>query len=305
MIFQDPMTSLNPVLTIGDQIAEALSTHNPGVSDDAAQRARVELLELVGVPNAERRVRAVSARVLGRHAPARDDRDGDRQRPERPRSPTSRRRRSTSRSRRRSSRCSRPRSAETHAAIVLITHDLGLIAELADRVVVMYAGRVVELGDVLHALQRAAASVHRRPHEQPGPLDADQEWLQPIPGQPPSMITPAAGLRVPSALHVSQGRAVCRTDIPELREFGTSDHLAALPLRRGARSARRRRRRAPREARIVSETQAQTAPERAHDAGSAGDEILRVEGLVKHFPIKAGVLQAHGRRRCAPSTAST
>ena len=56
MIFQDPMTSLNPVLTVGDQISEALIAHNDGMSDGAAGRRTVELLELVGVPYAERRV---------------------------------------------------------------------------------------------------------------------------------------------------------------------------------------------------------------------------------------------------------
>ena len=55
MIFQDPMTSLNPVFTIGDQISEALTTHRHGLSDDDARKKAVELLELVGVPYAERR----------------------------------------------------------------------------------------------------------------------------------------------------------------------------------------------------------------------------------------------------------
>jgi ABC-type dipeptide/oligopeptide/nickel transport system ATPase subunit len=55
MIFQDPMTSLNPVFTIGDQIAEAIKTHNPGTSDTDARKRAIELLDLVGVPFAERR----------------------------------------------------------------------------------------------------------------------------------------------------------------------------------------------------------------------------------------------------------
>ena len=55
MIFQDPMTSLNPVLTVGSQIAEAVLAHNPGASDDDARKRTVELLALVGVPNPEQR----------------------------------------------------------------------------------------------------------------------------------------------------------------------------------------------------------------------------------------------------------
>ena len=53
-------------------------------------------------------------------------------------------------------------------------------------------------------------------------LDEDQERLEPIPGQPPSLITPAAGLRVPPALPFSQGREICRTDLPELRDASAS-----------------------------------------------------------------------------------
>ena len=56
MIFQDPMTSLNPVFTIGDQISEAVLTHNPGMKDHAVRARTIELLESVGVPFAERRV---------------------------------------------------------------------------------------------------------------------------------------------------------------------------------------------------------------------------------------------------------
>ena len=79
MIFQDPMTSLNPVLTIGDQIAEAITTHNPGIGDDQARERTIKLLDLVGVPFAGSSHPSVSARVLRGHAPASDDGDGDRE----------------------------------------------------------------------------------------------------------------------------------------------------------------------------------------------------------------------------------
>jgi peptide/nickel transport system ATP-binding protein len=55
LVFQDPMTSLNPVLKIGSQIGEAIRTHNPGIKDDAVQERTMDLLRLVGVPNPERR----------------------------------------------------------------------------------------------------------------------------------------------------------------------------------------------------------------------------------------------------------
>ena len=98
---------------------------------------------------------------------------------------------------------------ETQAATVLITHDLGLIAEVADRVVVMYAGRVVELGRRLHDLQPPRHPYTVGLMKSLARLDADQEWLEPIPGQPPSLITPPPGVRfIPAALTRRGGRSV-------------------------------------------------------------------------------------------------
>ena len=75
MIFQDPMTSLNPVQKIGQQIVEQIQEHE-GLPDQQARERAVELLERVGIPRAARAGRQLPARVLGRHAPARDDRAG-------------------------------------------------------------------------------------------------------------------------------------------------------------------------------------------------------------------------------------
>jgi oligopeptide/dipeptide ABC transporter ATP-binding protein len=111
---------------------------------------------------------------------------------------------------------------ETHAAIVLITHDLGLIAELADRVVVMYAGRVVELSDVFTIFNEPRHPYTVGLMNSLARLDADQEWLQPIPGQPPSMIAPPPGCAFHPRCTFSRGRLPCRTDVPELRQIGTT-----------------------------------------------------------------------------------
>ncbi len=75
MIFQDPMTSLNPVLTVNRQICEAIQLHL-GMNKDQARARAIELLKMVGIPNAEAARRSVSAPVLRRYAPARDDRHG-------------------------------------------------------------------------------------------------------------------------------------------------------------------------------------------------------------------------------------
>ena len=81
MIFQDPMTSLNPVLTVGRQIREALEAHME-LDKKAATLKTVDLLDRVGIPSPKIRLRDYPAPVLGRHAPARDDRDGARVRAE-------------------------------------------------------------------------------------------------------------------------------------------------------------------------------------------------------------------------------
>jgi oligopeptide/dipeptide ABC transporter ATP-binding protein len=222
MIFQDPMTSLNPVLTVGEQIAEALQSHNEGMKDDAARTRATELLEVVGVPYAERRIdqyphefsggmrqRAMIAMAIANNPSVliADE-------------PTTALDVTIQAQIVEVLKAARE---ETHAAIVLITHDLGLIAELADRVVVMYAGRVVELADVFTIFNEPRHPYTVGLMNSLARLDVDQEWLQPIPGQPPSMIAPPPGCPFHPRCAFSRGRLVCRTDVPELRQIGSDE----------------------------------------------------------------------------------
>jgi oligopeptide/dipeptide ABC transporter ATP-binding protein len=228
MIFQDPMTSLNPVLTIGYQIAEAIIAHNPGVKDEEARSRTIELLKLVGVPSAEQRVdqyphefsggmrqRAMIAMAIA-NSPSILIAD----------EPTTA---LDVTIQAQIIEVMKTAQRETHAATILITHDLGLIAELADRVVVMYAGRAVEVGDVFTIFNSPRHPYTVGLMNSLARLEGDQDWLQPIPGQPPSLITPPPGCAFHPRCTLSQGRARCREEVPPLRNpYGeASEHLSA------------------------------------------------------------------------------
>jgi oligopeptide/dipeptide ABC transporter ATP-binding protein len=226
MIFQDPMTSLNPVLKVGDQISEAIKAHNAGIGDEGARRRTIELLRLVGVPNADQRYdqhpheysggmrqRAMIAMAIA-NSPAVLIAD----------EPTTA---LDVTIQAQIIEVLKTAQQETHASIILITHDLGLIAELADRVVVMYAGRVVEMGDVYTIFNSPRHPYTLGLMNSLARLEGDQEWLQPIPGQPPSLISLPPGCAFHPRCLLSQGRTRCRTEVPPLRTTDESAHLAA------------------------------------------------------------------------------
>ncbi|HSF61839.1 MAG TPA: ABC transporter ATP-binding protein [Gaiellaceae bacterium] len=219
MIFQDPLTSLNPVLTIGEQISEAIKVHRPGSSAAAARQRAVELLQLVGVPSAEHRYDqyphefsgGMRQRAMIAMAIANDPKVLVADEPTTALDVTIQAQ---------IIEVLKTAQRETHAAIVLITHDLGLVAELVDRVVVMYAGRVVEIGDVFSIFDSprhpyTAGLLTSLPR-----LDTDVDRLEPIAGQPPSLITRPPGCAFHPRCTLSRGRAECRTDVPELRALG-------------------------------------------------------------------------------------
>jgi oligopeptide/dipeptide ABC transporter ATP-binding protein len=225
MIFQDPMTSLNPVLKIGFQLAEAVKAHNPGIDGSAAAARAVALLDLVGVPNPERRAHqyphefsgGMRQRAMIAMAVANDPKLLIADEPTTALDVTIQAQ---------ILEVMKAAQEETNAAIIMITHDLGLIAELADRVAVMYAGRVVEMGDVFTVF-----NAPRHPYtvglmRSVPRVELDLEELQPIPGSPPSLISRPPGCAFHPRCTFSQGREICRTDLPELDPVGASDHLS-------------------------------------------------------------------------------
>src|SRR5438874_7319117 len=227
MVFQDPMTSLNPVLKIGYQLGEAIKTHYPKVSDDDVKARVVELLRLVGVPNPDQRVNQYPHEFSG----------GMRQRAmiamSIANSPSL-------------LIADEPTTAldvtiqaqvlevlktvqnETNAAIILITHDLGIVAELCERVLVMYAGRIVESGDVHTIFQSPRHPYTIGLMDSLPKLTEDEEWLRPIPGAPPSLINRPTGCAFHPRCFLSQGRLRCREEVPELRSVDVgSGHESA------------------------------------------------------------------------------
>ena len=192
MIFQDPMTSLNPVHRIGAQIVEQIQAHEP-VSDEEAERRVVELLERVGIPRARERVRSYPHEFSG----------GMRQRVMIAMAmscdpavliadePTTALDVTIQAQILQEMRALRERSG---TAIILVTHDLGVVADIADRIAVMYAGRIVETGtldEIFYDPQHPytwglLGSITRIDRDRPGRLPS-------IPGAPPSLLSRPEG----------------------------------------------------------------------------------------------------------------
>ena len=225
MIFQDPMTALNPVLTIGHQIGEAIKTHFPDVKRGEIKGRVITLLELVGVPNAETRYdqyphefsggmrqRAMIAMSIA-NSPSLLIAD----------EPTTA---LDVTIQAQVLEVMKRVMAETHAATILITHDLGIVAEMCDRVIVMYGGKVVESGDVNTIFQNPRHPYTIGLMNSLPKVTEDEEQLEPIPGAPPSLINLPTGCAFHPRCFHSKGREKCRTEVPPLVPAGDG-HFAA------------------------------------------------------------------------------
>ncbi len=230
MIFQEPMTSLNPVLTIGRQVAEALVLHR-GLSQREALARAVEMLRKVQIPEAQRRLKqyphelsgGMRQRVMIAMALACGPRLLIADEPTTALDVTIQAQ---------ILQLMRQLGAETGASIILITHDLGVVAEMADRVVVMYAGRKVEEAPV-----RQLFAKPRHPYTVGllGSMPHLGGSLGDVPGQRPKRLVEIPGM-VPSlkeatpgclfAPRCAQASAQCRSEVPPLAAY-ESGHWAA------------------------------------------------------------------------------
>lgn len=274
-VFQDPMSALTPVYTVGDQIAEAIEIHQRGIGRRAARHRAVELLELVGIAQPQRRAQSFPHELSG----------GERQRvviavaiandPD-------------------LLICDEPTTAldvtvqaqildvlktardVTGAGVLIITHDLGVVAEFADRALVMYAGKAVETAPVADLYRtRAMPYTVGLLGSVPSLAAAQGARLVPIPGAPPSLAALPPGC--PFAPRCPLAIDDCRSAEPELVEIAAGHTAACIRTDEV-------------DGRSAADIYGVSTSAPATDTAADTPVVIRVRDLVKTFRLTKGVV---------------
>ena len=228
MIFQNPMTCLNPVYTIGNQLTEALRAHDKSISKEAADKRAMEMLEQVGINNVEKRMKQYPHELSG----------GMRQRvmiamglichpklliADEPTTALD----VTIQAQ--ILELMKELQKKNHMGIIFITHNLGVVAEVCDKVSVMYAGKMVEQGPVDDIFYKPGHPYTMGLLRSMPRVDAESyERLIPIEGSPVDMLNPPEGC--PFAPRCEHAMKVCLQKMPPYVELG-DNHRAACWLR--------------------------------------------------------------------------
>jgi peptide/nickel transport system ATP-binding protein len=280
MVFQDPLTSLHPLYKLGWQLAEAMQAHG-NISRQAANKRAIELLGMVGIPRPAERINdyphqfsgGMRQRVMIAMALALEPALIIADEPTTALDATVQAQ---------VLELLVKLQGELGMSLVLITHDLGVVADLADEVMVMYSGQPVEKADRRTAYYQAHHPYTRGLLESI-PVAGDTGRLRPIPGQPPSMLITRPGCSFQPRCRFALDR--CATDPPPLRVIGGDPgHLSACWLPDDVAGDVERR---------IPVTGLQAAGEPQPDEGPP---LLELTGIVKHFPVRSGSLISREHR---------
>jgi len=272
MIFQEPQTSLNPVLTVGAQIAEAVRVHEGMPRKGVAARV-VELLRAVGIPDPARRAEeyphqlsgGMKQRVMIAMALAGDPELLIADEPTTALDVTIQAQ---------VLQLLKGVQRERGMAVLLITHDLGVVAETADRLAVMYAGQIVEQASIDTFFAGPAHPYSRKLMESLPDAEKRAGALAVIPGRVPALDRDFTGCRfAPRCFRVMER---CHGTVPGWLDAGPEQRVRCLLWENGTPTF------APAAEQVVSDSS--VSPE-------AGAELLRTDGLTVHFPIRRGLFK--------------